>query len=97
MQRDTSPVLLAGCGRPLRMPQTHIPSFGLSDACISSCVTSAWRCRSGGAGAELVTNFESEQPSSHFAELYRRDSLQGGHVIMLGADPDSKCGSAERV
>ena len=30
------------------------------------------------------TNFVSEKPSSHFAELYRRDGLTGGHLIMLG-------------
>lgn len=29
-------------------------------------------------------NFVSERPASWFAELYRRDSLTGGHVIMLG-------------
>uniref|UniRef100_A0A7S2RQ24 1-(5-phosphoribosyl)-5-[(5-phosphoribosylamino)methylideneamino]imidazole-4-carboxamideisomerase n=1 Tax=Eucampia antarctica TaxID=49252 RepID=A0A7S2RQ24_9STRA len=34
--------------------------------------------------AVLETNFESEHPSSYFAELYRRDGLTGGHVIMLG-------------
>ena len=41
---------------------------------------------------QLVTNFESEQPSSYYAELYKRDNLQGGHVIMLGADADSRQG-----
>ncbi|MGZ8940110.1 MAG: phosphoribosylformimino-5-aminoimidazole carboxamide ribotide isomerase [Limisphaerales bacterium] len=35
--------------------------------------------------AELRTNFVSEKPSAWFAELYRRDYLRGGHVIMLGA------------
>ncbi len=32
----------------------------------------------------LRTNFVSEKPASWFAELYRRDGLKGGHVIMLG-------------
>jgi phosphoribosylformimino-5-aminoimidazole carboxamide ribotide isomerase len=32
----------------------------------------------------LRTNFVSEKPASWFAELYRRDNLAGGHVIMLG-------------
>jgi phosphoribosylformimino-5-aminoimidazole carboxamide ribotide isomerase len=32
----------------------------------------------------LRTNFVSERPSRWFAELYRRDDLRGGHVIMLG-------------
>lgn len=30
------------------------------------------------------TNFVSEQPAKWYAELYRRDGLRGGHVIMLG-------------
>ena len=34
--------------------------------------------------ATLRTNFVSERPSRWFAELYRRDQLAGGHVIMLG-------------
>jgi len=29
-------------------------------------------------------NFVSEQPPAHYAELFRRDSLTGGHCIMLG-------------
>lgn len=45
--------------------------------------------QSGGEQA-LKTNFESEHPSSWFAELYQEDGLTGGHVIMLGADEDSK-------
>jgi phosphoribosylformimino-5-aminoimidazole carboxamide ribotide isomerase len=35
-------------------------------------------------GEELRTNFVSERSSAWFAELYRRDGLKGGHVIMLG-------------
>ena len=34
--------------------------------------------------AELRTNFVSEKSSAWFAELYKRDGLKGGHVIMLG-------------
>jgi phosphoribosylformimino-5-aminoimidazole carboxamide ribotide isomerase len=37
-----------------------------------------------GSTAAPVTNFESAQPSSFFADLYRKDGLSGGHVIMLG-------------
>ncbi len=36
------------------------------------------------SGAEVKTNFVSEQPPRWFAELYRRDQLAGGHVIALG-------------
>lgn len=32
----------------------------------------------------LRTNFVSERPAQWYAELYRRDDLPGGHVIMLG-------------
>jgi phosphoribosylformimino-5-aminoimidazole carboxamide ribotide isomerase len=37
-----------------------------------------------GDPADLRTNFVSERPSRWYAELYRRDDLPGGHVIMLG-------------
>jgi len=32
----------------------------------------------------LRTNFVSDRPSRWFAELFKRDGLRGGHVIMLG-------------
>ncbi len=35
-------------------------------------------------GAGLRTNFVSEKPAAWFAELYRRDQLTGGHIILLG-------------
>lgn len=31
-----------------------------------------------------ITNFESNQDSSYFANLYRNDGIYGGHVISLG-------------
>ena len=34
--------------------------------------------------AKVQTNFESEHDSAYYAELYRKDNLRGGHVIMLG-------------
>ncbi|MFT5466021.1 MAG: phosphoribosylformimino-5-aminoimidazole carboxamide ribotide isomerase [Verrucomicrobiales bacterium] len=36
------------------------------------------------AEAGPKTNFESDQPPAHFANLYRDDQLEGGHVIKLG-------------
>lgn len=42
------------------------------------------------SNVDLRTNFESEQPSSYYAELYAGDDLPGGHVIMLGADDASR-------
>ena len=44
------------------------------------------------AGAR--TNFVSEQSAAWFAELYRRDDLRGGHVIMLGAGNESEARAA---
>jgi phosphoribosylformimino-5-aminoimidazole carboxamide ribotide isomerase len=32
----------------------------------------------------LRTNFIAEKPAAWFAELYKRDGMAGGHVIMLG-------------
>jgi phosphoribosylformimino-5-aminoimidazole carboxamide ribotide isomerase len=37
-----------------------------------------------GQPTELRVNHVSERPARWFAELYRRDGLRGGHVIMLG-------------
>jgi phosphoribosylformimino-5-aminoimidazole carboxamide ribotide isomerase len=34
--------------------------------------------------AAVRTNFVSEKPAAWYADLYRRDGLAGGHVIMLG-------------
>lgn len=36
------------------------------------------------SGAGLQTNFVSEKSARWFAELYRHDGLEGGHVILLG-------------
>jgi phosphoribosylformimino-5-aminoimidazole carboxamide ribotide isomerase len=37
----------------------------------------------------LRTNFTSPLSSSYYARMYRRDSLYGGHVIMLGPGNDA--------
>jgi phosphoribosylformimino-5-aminoimidazole carboxamide ribotide isomerase len=34
--------------------------------------------------SQVRTNFVSDRSAAWYAELYRRDSLKGGHVIMLG-------------
>ena len=34
--------------------------------------------------SQVQTNFKSEHDSAYYAELYRKDGLRGGHVIMLG-------------
>ncbi|KAK8703100.1 hypothetical protein V6N13_021429 [Hibiscus sabdariffa] len=48
-------------------------------------------------GSNLVTNFESDKSAAEFAELYKKDGLKGGHVIMLGADPLSQAAAIEAL
>jgi phosphoribosylformimino-5-aminoimidazole carboxamide ribotide isomerase len=45
-------------------------------------------------GGRLRTNFVSDRPASWFAELYKRDGLTGGHVIMLGPGNETEALSA---
>ena len=40
------------------------------------------------------TNFVSDQSAASFAELYKRDNLSGGHVIMLGPNNDEQARAA---
>jgi len=46
------------------------------------------------APGQLRTNFVSDRPASWFAELYQRDGLKGGHVIMLGPGNEEAARSA---
>ena len=39
--------------------------------------------------ASLKTNFTSDLSAGHYARMYRRDNLPGGHVIMLGPGNDN--------
>ena len=39
--------------------------------------------------ARLRTNYVSDRSGAWYAELYRRDGLKGGHVIMLGPDNET--------
>src|SRR5208282_6011766 len=47
-----------------------------------------------GQAARLRMNFVSEQPAAWFAELYKRDGLTGGHVIMLGPGNETEARAA---
>lgn len=44
-----------------------------------------------------MTNFESDKSAAYYANMYKRDSLAGGHVIMLGADPLSHVAALEAL
>ena len=43
---------------------------------------------------QLKTNFVSDRSAAWYAELYRRDNLRGGHVIMLGPGNEQAARSA---
>lgn len=44
----------------------------------------------GGEPGELRTNFVSDHSAEWYADLYRRDGLKGGHLIMLGPGNESR-------
>jgi len=48
----------------------------------------------GGGVDELRTNFVSERSAAWYAELYKRDRLSGGHVIMLGPGNEAEARAA---
>ncbi|KAL1516023.1 hypothetical protein AB1Y20_002636 [Prymnesium parvum] len=50
-----------------------------------------------GPGATPLTNFEATEPSDAFAARYRRDELDGGHVIMLGHGNEQAAKAALRA
>lgn len=47
----------------------------------------------GGAESETV-NFVSEQPSEWYADLYRSDALEGGHIVLLGSGNEAAARAA---
>ncbi len=42
----------------------------------------------------LRTNFVSDHPAAWYAELYKRDRLKGGHIVMLGPGNEGEARSA---
>lgn len=51
----------------------------------------------GGEPGRLQTNFVSDRPAAWYAELYKRDGLKGGHVIMLGPGNEAEARAALRA
>lgn len=43
---------------------------------------------------EIIENFVSKQKSAYYAELFKKDALTGGHVIMLGGGNEAAAASA---
>jgi phosphoribosylformimino-5-aminoimidazole carboxamide ribotide isomerase len=56
------------------------PCIDLHEGKVKQIVGGSLEADAGG----LRTNFVSERPAAWYAELYRRDGLRGGHVILLG-------------
>ncbi|HWX22068.1 MAG TPA: phosphoribosylformimino-5-aminoimidazole carboxamide ribotide isomerase [Candidatus Binatia bacterium] len=46
---------------------------------------------------KLRTNFLSDRPAAWYADLYKRDGLKGGHVIMLGPGNETQAEAALRA
>eukprot|EP00835_Amoeboradix_gromovi_P001678 NODE_82_length_22708_cov_0.383476.p7 type:complete len:247 gc:universal NODE_82_length_22708_cov_0.383476:3361-4101(+) len=47
--------------------------------------------------SSMETNYIADKPSTHYAELYRKYKLTGGHCIMLGPNNEKSCMEAIRV
>jgi phosphoribosylformimino-5-aminoimidazole carboxamide ribotide isomerase len=56
------------------------PCIDLHDGHVKQIVGSSLR----DDGSGLKTNFVSDRDAAWYAELYQRDGLSGGHVILLG-------------
>ncbi len=59
------------------------PCIDLHGGRVKQIVGSTLQDESGGT---LQTNFSSDFPPSHYAKIYRKDKLPGGHIIKLGPD-----------
>ncbi len=57
------------------------PCIDLHNGCVKQIVGSTL---SDTSATSLKTNFASSHAAAYYAEMYRRDGLTGGHVIMLG-------------
>ncbi|KAK8913894.1 hypothetical protein KSP39_PZI023861 [Platanthera zijinensis] len=88
-------VLLFGGENFLSMRSFICKNFLLDKGKVKQIVGSTLQDAAG--KSTLITNFESDQSPSEFSELYKQDSLTGGHVIMLGTDDASKSAATEAL
>lgn len=66
------------------------PCIDLHDGRVKQIVGSSLR----DDGTGLKTNFVSDRDAAWYAELYKRDGLTGGHVILLGKGNEAAAKSA---
>lgn len=67
------------------------PCIDLHDGVVKQIVGATLR----DGDAAPSTNFQAQLPPAYYAELYGRDGLSGGHVIMLG--PGNEAAAAEAL
>ena len=67
------------------------PCIDLHDGVVKQIVGATLR----DGGAAPSTNFAAQLPPAYYAEMYCRDGLPGGHVIMLG--PGNEAAAAEAL
>ncbi|MCU1365316.1 MAG: phosphoribosylformimino-5-aminoimidazole carboxamide ribotide isomerase [Ilumatobacteraceae bacterium] len=69
------------------------PCIDLREGRVVQMVGGTLRDDPAAVGDERV-HFVSEQPSTHYAHMYRTDRLRGGHVIMLGPGCEAAAAAA---
>ncbi|CAN0006950.1 unnamed protein product [Pylaiella littoralis] len=80
---DDSVVAGGGQGGEMMRAVRFRPCIDLHEGKVKQIVGSTLSA-SGETTPGLETNFETAKSPADFAEMYKRDSLRGGHVIMLG-------------
>lgn len=62
------------------------PCIDIHEGKVKQIIGSTLNSRDG----NLQTNFVADQPTAYFANLYKKNNLTGGHVIMLDNSEDTK-------
>ncbi|THU52694.1 hypothetical protein C4D60_Mb10t06620 [Musa balbisiana] len=83
--------------RPIGCTVRFRPCIDIHKGKVKQIVGSTLRDSTDGGASDLVTNFESDKSPAEFANLYKKDGLKGGHVIMLGADAASQSAAFEAL
>src|SRR5438094_1223682 len=66
------------------------PCIDLHEGKVKQIVGGTWGAERG----NLQTHFVSDRSAAWYAELYQRDGLKGGHVIMLGPGNEAEARAA---
>lgn len=89
------PIINNTCS-PFPASMTRIrPCIDLHQGQVKQIVGSSLKVSESSNTADV--NFASELPPSHFSQLYARDGLEGGHVIMLGGGPANESAARDAL